>query len=50
MTPEERKRLYEIYDQIATEQDPETFTELLRELNKLLEQEHARIDPDHTVN
>jgi hypothetical protein len=47
MTPEERKRLYEIYEQIATEQDPETFNNLLRELNKLLEQEHERIRPDH---
>ena len=50
MTPEERKRMNEICAQIATEEDPETFNKLLRELNKLLEQEHKRIHPDHTVN
>jgi hypothetical protein len=49
MTPEERKRLYEIYEH-ATEEDPETFNKLLRELNKLLDQEHKRTHPDHTVN
>ncbi len=50
MTPEERKRLHEIYEQIATEEDPVIFNKLLRELNKLLDQENERIHPDHTVN
>jgi len=43
MTPEERKRMNEICGQLATEEDPETFDKLLRELNELLEQKHESI-------
>jgi hypothetical protein len=47
MTPKERERMNEICSQIATEKDPETFDNLVRELNDLLEQKHERIHPEH---
>ena len=37
----------EICEQIATENDPETFDNLVRQLNELLERNHERIHPDH---
>jgi hypothetical protein len=45
MTPEERARMKEICEQIATENAPETFDNLVRELNELLEHKHELIHP-----
>jgi hypothetical protein len=50
MTPEEQERMFKLCRQIATEEDPETFDKLVRELNELLDQRHERIHPDHKPN
>ncbi len=47
MTPEERERMNRICLRIQTEQDPKVFDQLVRELNDLLEEKHARIHPEH---
>lgn len=52
MTPKELQRMHEVCEQLATEQDPQTFDALVRELNALvkelndlLEQKYERIHP-----
>jgi hypothetical protein len=37
MTPEERERMNKLCAQIAVEEDPTIFTQLVRQLNDLLE-------------
>jgi hypothetical protein len=41
---------WSVLPETATEEDPETFDRLVRELNDLLEQKHERIHPDHKPN
>lgn len=50
MTPEEREKMNDLCRRLATEQDPEIFDRLIRELNDLLDQKHARIHPEHKIN
>lgn len=38
MTPEARKRMSELCDKIQTEQDHVKFTDLVRELNRILDE------------
>jgi hypothetical protein len=47
VTPEERERMTEVCKQIQTEKNPETFDQLVRELNDLIEIKHERIHPEH---
>ena len=42
MTPEERKRMNELCQLIADEQDHEMFTRLVKELDELLSQKERR--------
>lgn len=44
MTPDEVKRMKELCRQIAVEYDQQKFTQLLIELNELLEKKHGRLD------
>ena len=44
MTPEEREKMYVLCKLIQEEQDPKQLTELIRELNDLLEEKLNRID------
>jgi hypothetical protein len=46
MTPEERERMTSICQGIATEQDRDVFTQLVKELNDLLSQKDHRLK-DH---
>jgi hypothetical protein len=55
MTPEERERLRILCDQIAKEQNRDKFTELVLELNDLLERKEHRMEtrankPDWNVS
>ena len=43
MTPEERERMTSICQRIATEQDRDVFTQLVKELNDLLSQKDHRL-------
>ena len=43
MTPDERERMAILCQRIAVEEDPNKFTELVDELNKLLERKEARL-------
>ena len=43
MTPEERGRMYEICAKLQVEQDHNTFTRLMTELNNLLERKEHRL-------
>lgn len=43
MTPEERERMYEICSKLQVEQDSNTFTQLMTELNNLLERKEQRL-------
>ena len=43
MTPDERERMAILCQKIAVEQNRVKFTELVDELNKLLEQKEARL-------
>ena len=43
MTPEEKKRLYDLCSRIPEEQDPVAFNRRVMELNELLETKHERI-------
>jgi hypothetical protein len=44
MTPEERERMDSLCRRIATEQDRDVFTELVRELNDLLSVKDQRLE------
>ena len=48
MTPEEQERMSELCRRITTEKDPLVFTQLVEELNDLLDQKLARIQPEHS--
>jgi hypothetical protein len=43
VTPSERRRLQELCNQIQVEKDHVVFTELVEELNALLEREEERL-------
>jgi hypothetical protein len=43
MTPEERERMTSLCQRIATEQDRDAFTQLVKELNDLLSQKDHRL-------
>ena len=45
MTPDETERMRSLCEQIAKEQDRETFTKLVQELNHLLEHKERRLEP-----
>ncbi|HEX3822111.1 MAG TPA: hypothetical protein VHW45_17405 [Candidatus Sulfotelmatobacter sp.] len=47
MTPDEREKMNTLCGKIATEQNPEKFDALVKELNDLLEHKHERIHPEH---
>ena len=47
MTSEEREKMEALCRQIAVEQDPAKFDELVKALNELLETKHSRIHPEH---
>ena len=49
MTPEERKKMNDICTRIQIEKNPETFDQLVHELNELLEIKHERIHPEHKI-
>lgn len=44
MTPEERDRMSSLCQRIATEQDRDKFTQLVKELNDLLSQKDHRLE------
>lgn len=44
MTPDERDRMYALCAQIAVEKDHHKFTELVKELNELLDAKENRLD------
>jgi hypothetical protein len=46
MTPEERERMTALCNQIAIENNHETFMQLVQELNDLLARKEQRIDND----
>lgn len=43
MTSEEREKMNKLCRQIQEEKDPNKFTELIRELNELLEKKEIRL-------
>jgi hypothetical protein len=47
MPPEEREKMNELCIRLQSEQNPEIFDQLVRELNDLLEVKHERIHPEH---
>ena len=44
MTPEERERMTSLCQRIATEQDRDAFTRLVKQLNDLLSQKDHRLE------
>ena len=44
MTPEEHERMNELCNRLQVEQDNHTFTELVAELNNLLERKEGRLE------
>ena len=44
MTPDEREHLHILCERIAKEQDGEKFSELVRQLNELLENKAQRLE------
>lgn len=44
MTPDAREKMQILCQRIATEQNREKFTQLVEELNALLERKEARLD------
>ena len=49
MTPQEREKMNDLCKRIQSEQKPEIFDQLVRELNDLLEVEHERLHPQHKI-
>ena len=47
MTPEEMERMKVLCQQIETEKDHNRFSQLIRELNELLERKNKRLDHTH---
>jgi hypothetical protein len=50
MTPEEQSLMNKLCQQIAIEQDPKTFDELVHQLNELLEKKEDRLQPGQRDN
>lgn len=48
MTPEEQEKLNALIQRIQQEKEAKKFTELVEELNELLDQKRDRIAPDTT--
>jgi hypothetical protein len=48
VTPEEREIVNALIRRIQEEKDPKRFTDLVEQLNKLLDQKRNRITPDTT--
>jgi hypothetical protein len=48
MTPEERERMHILCERIAKEQDQEKFSELVSQLNDLLDNKVQRLEPNST--
>jgi hypothetical protein len=46
VTPEERELMNKLCQQIAVEKDPNTFDELVCQLNDLLEKKEHRLKPE----
>jgi len=44
MTPEERERMNQLCERIQNEQNPQRFTKLVEQLNKLLETKEKRLE------
>ncbi len=44
MTPEEREQMFALCAQIAIEKDPQVFTQLVQQLNDLLEGIERRLE------
>jgi hypothetical protein len=44
MSPEERERVHKICAQVQVEQDRQRFTELITELNRILERKEQRLE------
>jgi hypothetical protein len=44
MTPDEREKMHILCQRIAVEKDRQKFTELVDQLNELLEQKEARLE------
>ncbi len=49
MTPEERQRMNWLCTRIQEEKDPNTFDQLVHELNDLIADKHERIHPEHKI-
>ena len=50
MQGEKKERWMELAEQVANEQDPKKFDELVKELNQLLSEKDTRLHPKPTVN
>jgi hypothetical protein len=50
MQGETKQRWEELCEQAATEQDPEKFFELIREINRLLEERRMRLNNKKPVS
>jgi hypothetical protein len=44
MTPDEREQMFALCAKIADERDPHKFTQLITQLNELLERKERRLD------
>ena len=44
MAPEEREKMNALIQRIQEEQDPRKFTDLVEELNELIDQKRVRVD------
>jgi hypothetical protein len=50
MTPEEREQMNKLCARIAVERDPTIFTELVRQLNELLEKRQHGLSSEQQEN
>ena len=48
MTPDERERMHILCERIAKEQDQKKFSELVSQLNDLLDNKVRRLEPSST--
>jgi hypothetical protein len=48
MTPEEREQMDRLCQRIQTEKDPHVFTDLVEQLNDLLQRKEKRIENKHS--
>jgi hypothetical protein len=50
MTPDEREQMAILCERIAKEQDPQKFTQLVGQLNALLDKKARRLNPSTKSN